>query len=55
LTVASCTTTPARITRDPATKVIKSSPDKEQTLNYTRTGGSFDLPSRSCDNLALES
>jgi hypothetical protein len=33
LIVASCTTIPARITRDPATKVIKSSPDKEQALN----------------------
>jgi hypothetical protein len=33
LTVASCTTVPTRITRDPATEVIKSSPDKEQALN----------------------
>jgi hypothetical protein len=33
LTVASCTTIPARITRDPATKVIKSSPNKKQALN----------------------
>jgi hypothetical protein len=33
LTVASCTTIPARITRDPATKVIKSSPDKKQALS----------------------
>jgi hypothetical protein len=32
LTVASCTTIPARITRDPVTKVIKSSPDKKQAL-----------------------
>jgi hypothetical protein len=55
LTVASYTNIPARITRDPATKVIESSLDKEQALNQTRTGGSSDLPSRSCDNLALES
>jgi hypothetical protein len=33
LIIASCTTIPARITRDPATKVIKSSPDKKQALN----------------------
>jgi hypothetical protein len=33
LTVASCTTIPARITCDPAAKVIKSSPDKEKALN----------------------
>jgi hypothetical protein len=33
LAVASCTTIPARIMRDPATKVIKSSPEKKQALN----------------------
>jgi hypothetical protein len=33
LTIASCTTISAQITRDPTTKVIKSSPDKEQMLN----------------------
>jgi hypothetical protein len=33
LTVVSCTTIPTWITRDPAIKVIKSSPDKEQTPN----------------------
>jgi hypothetical protein len=54
-TVASCATIPARITRDPATMVTKSSSDKKQTQNRTRTGGSSDLPSRSYDNLALES
>jgi hypothetical protein len=32
-TVASCTTIPSRITHNPATEVIKSSPDKEQALN----------------------
>jgi hypothetical protein len=32
LTVASCTTILARITRNPATKVIKSSLDKKQAL-----------------------
>jgi hypothetical protein len=55
LTVASCTTIPMRITRDPAAKVIKSSPVKEQALNQTRTWGSSGLRSRSYDNLALES
>jgi hypothetical protein len=38
LTIASCTTIHVRITRDPAAKVIKSSPVKEQALNQTRTG-----------------
>jgi hypothetical protein len=33
LTVTSCTTFPAQITRGPATKVINSSPGKEQVLN----------------------
>jgi starvation-inducible outer membrane lipoprotein len=55
LTIASCATIPARITRDPATTVINSSLDKKQMLNRTRIGGSFGLPSSSCDNLALES
>jgi hypothetical protein len=55
LIVASCTTIPAQITRDPAPKVFKSGPDKEQALSQTRTGGSSGLPSRSCDNLGLES
>jgi hypothetical protein len=32
-TVASCTTIFSRITHNPATEVIKSSPDKEQALN----------------------
>jgi hypothetical protein len=32
LTVASCTTIPMQITRDPATKVIKSSLKKKQAL-----------------------
>jgi hypothetical protein len=32
LTVASYTTIPTRIMRDPATKVIKSSLDKKQAL-----------------------
>jgi hypothetical protein len=55
LTITSCATIPAQITRDPATKVIKSSLDKKQTLNQKRTRGSSDLPSRCYDNLALES
>jgi hypothetical protein len=42
LTVASYATIPTRITRDPATTVIKSSLDKKQTLNRTRAGGSSD-------------
>jgi hypothetical protein len=33
LAVTSCISIPARIMRDLATKVIESSPDKEQTLN----------------------
>jgi hypothetical protein len=55
LTVAGCTTIPAQIKRNPATKDIKSSSDKKQTPNQTRPRGSSSLPSRSCDNLALES
>jgi hypothetical protein len=54
LTVASCATIPARITRDLATKVIKLGPDKEEALSQTRVWGSPVLPSRSRDNLALE-
>jgi hypothetical protein len=33
LTVACCTTIPARIMRDPAPKGIKFGPDKEQALS----------------------
>jgi hypothetical protein len=39
LTVASCTTIPARITRAPTTMVNKSGPGKEQASNQKRTGG----------------
>jgi hypothetical protein len=55
LTVASCTTIPARIKRNPATKDVKSSSDKKQTPNQTRARESSSLPLRSYDNLALES
>jgi hypothetical protein len=55
LTVARCTTILVRIKHTPATKNIESSPDMKQTPNQSRAGGSFSVPSKSCDNFALES